>query len=88
LLLCFWHVQVYLAPDEYLTSVKGHLGDCNGRFCVRSLTFVGNRRTFGPYGREEGSPFELPASGGRIVGFHGRFSYYMDALGTYVKMDA
>lgn len=74
--------------DEYLISVKGHLGTIYDRLSVRSLTFISNRRTYGPYGKEEGAPFELPAAGGRIVGFHGRSDSYLNALGTYVKMDA
>lgn len=79
-------LEICLEPDEYLTAVKGHVGDHQGRFCVKSLTFIGNRRTFGPYGEEQGALFELPAAGGRIVGFHGRSGSYLDALGTYVKM--
>lgn len=80
--------EICLESDEYLTGMKGHVGDYDGRFVVKSLTFVTNQRTFGPYGDEEGAPFELPAAGGRIVGFHGRSDSYLNALGTYVKMDA
>jgi hypothetical protein len=54
---------------------------------IRSLIFVSNRQTFGPYGKEEGvPPFELIAAGGRIIGFHGRSRGYLHALGIYVKM--
>jgi hypothetical protein len=53
---------------------------------IRSLIFVSNRQTFGPYGKEEGVPFELIAAGGRIIGFHGRSRGYLHALGIYVKM--
>ncbi|XBI24131.1 hypothetical protein VPH35_049262 [Triticum aestivum] len=80
--------EICLESDEYLIGAKGHVGDYNGRFVVRSLSFIGNRRTFGPYGTEEGTPFELPAVGGEIVGLHGRSEYVIDAFGTYVRMDA
>ncbi|KAM0897453.1 hypothetical protein ACQ4PT_022557 [Festuca glaucescens] len=80
--------EICLEPDEYLIGVKGNVGNSNGWFRLRSLTFVGNRRTFGPYGTEEGAPFDLPAAGGRIIGFHGRSGTFLDALGTYVNMDA
>ncbi|KAK1661012.1 hypothetical protein QYE76_049171 [Lolium multiflorum] len=80
--------EICLEQDEYLIDMKGKLGDCKGSYRLRSLTLVSNRRTFGPYGTEEGAPFELPAAGGRIVGFHGRSGTFLDALGTYVKMDA
>ncbi|XP_047057778.1 jacalin-related lectin 3-like [Lolium rigidum] len=78
--------EICLESDEYLTGLKGHLIHYNNVFMIRSLIFVSNRQTFGPYGKEDGVPFELPAAGGRIVGFHGRSKDYLNALGTYVKM--
>ncbi|XP_051220316.1 uncharacterized protein [Lolium perenne] len=78
--------EICLRQDEYLTSVKGHYGFFNEWFVIRSLTFVSNRRTFGPYGKEEGAPFKLPACGGKIIGFHGLSDGLLDAFGTYVKM--
>lgn len=51
------------------------------------LTLISNVRTFGPYGTREGPAFDLPAAGGKIVGFDGRSGGLLDALGTYVKMD-
>jgi hypothetical protein len=69
-----------------LTSVKGHYGFYNNWFVIRSLTFVSNRRNFGPYGKEKGAPFKLPATGGKIIGFHGRSDGLLDALGTYVQV--
>uniref|UniRef100_A0ACD5TSV4 Uncharacterized protein n=1 Tax=Avena sativa TaxID=4498 RepID=A0ACD5TSV4_AVESA len=80
--------EVCLEEDEYLTAVKGHADNCKGWLRVRSLTLISNQRIFGPYGTEEGVPFELPAAGGRIIGFHGRSGNFLDAIGTYVKMDA
>lgn len=74
--------------DEYLAGMKGLIADYNGQMVVRSLTFVGNRRTFGPYGTEEGTPIELPTVGGEIFGFHRLSEYVVDAFGTYVKIDA
>ncbi|XP_051222744.1 horcolin-like [Lolium perenne] len=80
--------EICLEPEEYLTCVKGHIGHYDGWFIVKSLTFVTNLRTFGRYGKAEGLPFQLPAAGGRIVGFHGRSGSLLDSLGTYVRMDA
>ncbi|PNT68464.1 jacalin-related lectin 19 isoform X1 [Brachypodium distachyon] len=73
-------------PDEHFTSVTGHYGDLDGGLSVvRSLTFVSNRRSFGPFGKEEGVPFALPACGGRILGFHARSGTHLHAIGTYVR---
>ncbi|XP_044336036.1 jacalin-related lectin 19 [Triticum aestivum] len=79
--------EICLEPDEYLIGVKGNLGNFGGCFLLGRLTLIGNLRTFGPYGTREGPPFDLPAAGGKIVGFHGRSGGLLDALGTYVKMD-
>ncbi|KQK02481.1 hypothetical protein BRADI_2g01730v3 [Brachypodium distachyon] len=85
---CFLKKVVCLERDEHLTCVKGLLGNHAQWFVVKSLTFVSNRRTYGPYGEDHGVPFELPApAGGRIVGFHGRSGGLLDAIGTYVRMD-
>ncbi|GJN04055.1 hypothetical protein PR202_ga21565 [Eleusine coracana subsp. coracana] len=86
--------EICLGPGEHFTGVEGRCGEFDGGgFVVRSLTFVTNLRAYGPYGArveeedEEGVPFALPAAGGRILGFHARSGRYLDAIGTYVKVD-
>uniref|UniRef100_M8BBM4 Uncharacterized protein n=1 Tax=Aegilops tauschii TaxID=37682 RepID=M8BBM4_AEGTA len=77
-----------LQQDEYLTSVHGHYGQFKDFVVIRSLTFVSNLRSYGPYGKEDGVPFALHAGpGGKIIGFHARSGQFLDAIGTYVKMD-
>ncbi|XP_044354503.1 jacalin-related lectin 19-like [Triticum aestivum] len=78
--------EICLEPGEYLVGVKGNLGNFGGCFLLGTLTFISNLRTFGPYGTREGPPFDLPAAGGKIVGFHGRSGGLLDALGTYVSI--
>lgn len=48
---------------------------------IRSLTFKSNRRIFGPFGVEEGTPFTFSVDGGVIVGFQGRGGWYVDSIG-------
>ncbi|XP_022144242.1 jacalin-related lectin 3-like isoform X2 [Momordica charantia] len=74
-------------PDEYLTMIRGHYGSfvSFGQVFVRSLTFVSNKRKFGPYGVELGTVFSFPVAEGKIVGFHGRSGLYLDAIGVYLK---
>lgn len=64
----------YIAPVVY-----------GGSPVTRSLTFKSNRRTFGPYGIEEGTPFSLPIEGGQIVGFKGRSGWYLDSIGCHLS---
>ncbi|KAJ3684760.1 hypothetical protein LUZ61_013924 [Rhynchospora tenuis] len=75
-----------LQPNEYIISVKGHYSNWREWIIVRSLKFVTNMRTFGPYGQEEGIAFELTATSGRIVGFHVISGKHIEALGVYVKV--
>ncbi|KAL6537498.1 hypothetical protein OROMI_026032 [Orobanche minor] len=58
-------------PEEFLTDVTGHYCPVvhGGSPVIRSLMFRSNRRMFGPYGVEEGTPFFFPMEGGQIIGF-------------------
>ncbi|RDX61002.1 Jacalin-related lectin 19, partial [Mucuna pruriens] len=69
-------------PDEFLMSVSGHYCPVvrGGTPVIRSLTFKSNRKTFGPYGVEEGTPFTFSIDGCYVVGFKGRSDWYLDAI--------
>lgn len=73
-------------PDEILLSVSGHYGSvCGTPVIIRSLTFQSNRSKYGPFGTEDGTPFSLPVSSGKIIGFHGRSGSYLNSIGFYLK---
>ncbi|CAA7013568.1 unnamed protein product [Microthlaspi erraticum] len=74
-------------PHEYLISVKGTYSgfDVWGNLCVRSLTFESNRKSYGPFGVESGTYFSLPKSESKIVGFHGKAGWYLDAIGVHIQ---
>uniref|UniRef100_A0A2P2IXV7 Pentatricopeptide repeat-containing protein n=2 Tax=Rhizophora mucronata TaxID=61149 RepID=A0A2P2IXV7_RHIMU len=74
-------------PDEFLTSLHGHYGKISewSPVVIRSLTFESNRRTYGPFGVEQGTYFSSPMAGDKIVGFHGRSGWYLDAIGIYLQ---
>lgn len=53
---------------------------------LRPVTyFESNKRTYGPYGIEQGTYFSFPMVGGKIVGFHGKCGWYLDAIGAYLE---
>ncbi|KAL5757636.1 hypothetical protein ACOSP7_020247 [Xanthoceras sorbifolium] len=74
-------------PEEFLVSVSGYYCPVvyGGSPVVRSLTFKSNKRTFGPYGVEEGIPFTFSMDGGLVVGFKGRSGWYLDAIGFHLS---
>ncbi|XP_050379792.1 LOW QUALITY PROTEIN: jacalin-related lectin 19-like [Argentina anserina] len=73
-------------PNEFLVNVRGHYCPVvfGGSPVIRSLKFESNRRTFGPFGVEEGTPFTFTVDGGKIVGLKGRGGWYLDAIGFHV----
>lgn len=86
LLVLFLQVRLNY-PDEFLTCLHGYYGSLHerGSVFVRSLTFQSNKRTYGPYGVQQGTYFTLPISSGKVVGFHGKSGWYLDAIGVYVE---
>nr|XP_043614492.1 jacalin-related lectin 19-like [Erigeron canadensis] len=70
-------------PEEFLISVSGHCSPvvygCGP--VVRALTFKSNKRTFGPFGVEEGTPFSFLTNESHIVGFYGKSGWFLDSLG-------
>ncbi|KAJ3687900.1 hypothetical protein LUZ61_017064 [Rhynchospora tenuis] len=77
--------EISFEEDEYIMTVKGHVGTYNDYTILTSLVLETNLRRYGPYGAEEGQSFELSAEGGEIIGFHGRSGQFLDAIGVYVK---
>ncbi|XP_076958116.1 jacalin-related lectin 19-like [Bidens hawaiensis] len=70
-------------PGEILVGVSGHFCPVvyGGFPMIRSLTFRSNRRTFGPFGVEDGTPFNFFTNRGHIVGFYGRSGWLLDSIG-------
>jgi len=84
-MLCILQVKLDF-PDEVLVSVSGHYGSvCGTPVIIRSLTFQSNSSKYGPFGTEDGTPFSLPVSSGKIIGFHGRSGSYLNSIGFYLK---
>jgi len=77
------------ASDEQLIAVEGTYGHCSyvPAVVVTSLTFRTDKgTTYGPYGKETGTPFSIQAAAnGCIVGFWGRSGWLLDAIGVYIR---
>ncbi|XP_059654749.1 jacalin-related lectin 3-like [Cornus florida] len=75
---------VKLDSDEFLLSFWGYYGQVDKVVVIRSLGFQSNKRTYGPFGMEDGEKFEFPSTGSKIVGFYGRSHKYLTAIGAYL----
>ncbi|KAK9923084.1 hypothetical protein M0R45_031518 [Rubus argutus] len=75
-------------PDEFLIGVSGC--SCSvprmAPEVLRLLKFESNKRSFGPFGVEEGMPFNFRVKDGeQIVGFKGRNGWYLDGIGFHIS---
>ncbi|KAL6845460.1 hypothetical protein ACP4OV_024955 [Aristida adscensionis] len=74
-------------PHEVLTCIYGYYNKCveEGPRVLRSITFVSSRGKYGPFGEEMGTYFSSATTEGKVVGFHGRSSQYLDAIGVHMQ---
>ena len=89
-LLLKCNLQVKLqCPHEVLVCLSGYYGpigsDGNSPKVIKSLTFHTSRGKYGPFGEEIGTFFTSTTTEGKVVGFHGRSSAYMDAIGVHMQ---
>ncbi|XP_052487057.1 pentatricopeptide repeat-containing protein At1g19720 isoform X2 [Gossypium raimondii] len=75
-------------PHEVLICISGYYGSINEEEkskVIRSLTFYTSRGKYGPFGEEVGTYFTSTTTQGKVVGFHGRCSSYLDAIGVHMQ---
>lgn len=80
-----WGVQIKLDfPNERLVQVKGTISPAGGvkTDVISSVTFVTNKKTYGPYGAVQGRLFQSSPLG-KVVGFFGKSGNYVDVIGTF-----
>ncbi|XP_024030255.1 agglutinin alpha chain [Morus notabilis] len=76
---------------ERITGVSGHVGvvpyDPTTTPVVRSIKFTTNENIYGPYGVEEGTPFNAQIPDGAFIsGFEGRSNgYYLNSIGFHQR---
>ena len=68
-----------------ISGYYGYIGKDERQQAVKSLTFHTSRGKFGPFGEEVGSFFTSTTTEGKVVGFHGRSSLYLDAIGVHMQ---
>ncbi|KAI3748736.1 hypothetical protein L6452_12021 [Arctium lappa] len=81
--------EINFVADEQITGILGTVGVSNGRHAgftvISSLSFVTNKKTDGPFGKENGTHFSVPWDVGSFAGIYGRGGLYLDGLGCYLK---
>lgn len=81
--------EINFATDEQITGILGTVGVSTGRHAgftvISSLSFVTNKKTDGPFGKENGTRFSVSWDVGSFAGFYGPGGLYLDGLGCYLK---
>lgn len=72
-------------PHEILTHITGTFVPAMGMGpnVIKSLSFHTTKKKHGPYGEEQGTPFNTKLKEGKIVGIHGRTGLFLDAIGVH-----
>ncbi|KAD7477825.1 hypothetical protein E3N88_00961 [Mikania micrantha] len=75
--------------NEEIIAISGTVavsrGDDIGHTIIASISFVTNKKRYGPYGNVRGNPFTLPWDDGSFAGFYGLCGWYIDSIGVYLK---
>ncbi|XP_021911591.1 jacalin-related lectin 3 [Carica papaya] len=75
-------------PHEVLSCICGYYGAVSKEDksnVIKSITFYSSRGKYGPFGQEKGTFFTSTTTEGKVVGFHGRSSLYLDAIGVHMQ---
>jgi hypothetical protein len=79
-----WISQTFeqvLDSDEFITGIRGRAGKY-----LDNITFVTNKRVFGPFGGAGGNPFNLYVPAGyQVRRLWGRSGDVIDAIGVYAE---
>lgn len=81
-----WQINLN-SSEEHLVGISGYYGLIDGKDefeVLRSLSLYSNKGKYGPFGNETGHYFSSP-TGGKVVGFHGKSSMYLDAIGIHTE---
>lgn len=74
-----------LRSGEYINRMVGCVCEFDDETCISQLEFKTNIGTqHGPFGRANGRKFSVPVMDGRIVGFFGRSTKYLNEIGVYL----
>ncbi|KAF7032538.1 hypothetical protein CFC21_043699 [Triticum aestivum] len=76
---------ITFAPLEIVKEVSGTTGTFGGDTIVTSVTFVTNVRTYGPFGKPNGTAFSVPLTDTNVVGFFVRAGRPVNAIGVYAR---
>ncbi|KAI7734841.1 hypothetical protein M8C21_030683 [Ambrosia artemisiifolia] len=81
--------EITFDEDEEINCISGTValsrGTYAGNTVISSISFMTNKKVYGPFGNVRGTPFTVPWEDGSFAGFYGLAGYYIDSIGVYLK---
>nr|KAJ0210460.1 hypothetical protein LSAT_V11C400207350 [Lactuca sativa] len=77
--------MVTFVDDEHLIGITGTVGVYEGYTVIRSMSFLTNKKNYGPYGTNQGTSFSLPVAKGSFGGFSGNYGAYIDSFSVILQ---
>ncbi|CAH1439453.1 unnamed protein product [Lactuca virosa] len=74
------YLQFTFADDENLIEISGTVRVYGGYTVITSLSFLTNKKKYGPYGTTQGTSFSLPVAKGSFGGFSRNYEDYLDSF--------
>lgn len=75
-------------PDEYLVQVRGTTRQvASVGVTVTSLTFITNKKTYGPYGSVTGGSGFETVRHGKVMGFYGKATTCLQSIGVLTEAE-
>ncbi|CAH1424393.1 unnamed protein product [Lactuca virosa] len=77
--------MVTFVDDEHLIGISGTVGIYERYTVITSLSFLTNKKNYGPYGTNQGTSFSLPVAKGSFGGFSGNYGAYIDSINVILQ---
>ncbi|KAI7755731.1 hypothetical protein M8C21_027773 [Ambrosia artemisiifolia] len=81
--------EITFDGDEKINGISGTIALSRGTYAgytvVSSISFMTNKKVYGPFGNVRGTPFTVQWEEGSFAGFYGLAGYYIDSIGVYLK---
>ncbi|CAI9281958.1 unnamed protein product [Lactuca saligna] len=77
--------MVTFVDDEHFIGITGTVGVYEGYTVIRSMSFLTNKKKYGPYGTNQGTSFSLPVAKGSFSGFSGNYGAYIDSFSVILQ---
>ena len=78
-------IQITFVDGESIIGISGTVGTYEGNNVITTISFLTNKKSYGPYGANEAANFSLPVTRGQYVGFSGNYGDFLECIGVILN---